>query len=767
MRRFGFITGRLSAKLTASFLLLSIIPLAVTAAVVFSIARQTIENDTVSHLKSISALREAHLGRWIEDNKRSLRELARRPLIRIYAAELATSAATDAAYKTARDRLAEEHFRLTLEEKRGVLELFLLRATDGQIVVSSAPEHEGMYRENEPYFIFGKHASYVQSAYYSMILEAAAMTISTPVMSANGKTVAVLASRVDLREMTEIMTQGAGQSLSEETYLVNRFNFFVTESRFEPGYAMQRAIHTQGVQSALRREKGVGLYADYRGIPVIGVYRWVPDLDLAMLTEIDQAEAFAPVYELGRGVLIVALLVAGAVALFAIVFSRTITGPVRALATATEEIGRGNLDYRTSISTGDEIGRLSQAFNRMAGNLKTVTASRDELNREIADRKRARQELEDSEERYRAVVEDQTELVMRFLPDGTLTFANKSLSDLMGWSNESMADRPFAVFFDSETRLQFSESLKAITPQSPIMVTERRVTLPDDSVRWQQWVSRGIFDQDGKIAEYQGVGRDITDLKLVQSQLEQARDDANAANRAKSAFLANMSHELRTPLNSVLGFAQVLEMDRQSLSEQHIEYIRNIRAGGEHLLAVVNDILDLSKIEVGKIELEVKSFSLRDLLHQSTASTATMASRKGIEVEVHIDSSLDFMEGDELRIRQVFYNLLSNAIKFTEKGGRVGVEAREEKDSVQIVVWDEGVGIPPEDLERVFVPFEQAGGTMIGKPEGTGLGLAISRKLVEAHGGTLTVCSKPGEGSRFTVRLPGAEKNAGDGSAAR
>ena len=216
-----------------------------------------------------------------------------------------------------------------------------------------------------------------------------------------------------------------------------------------------------------------------------------------------------------------------------------------------------------------------------------------------------------------------------------------------------------------------------------------------------------------------------------------------------------MSHELRTPLNSILGFSQVLEREEDSLSDQQREYVGYIKRSGDHLLEMVNDILDLSKIEAGRIEIEKKPFNLNIMLSRSPSTIKSLADKKKIKMELYIVPNLGFIEADEIRIKLLLYNLLSNAIKFTDPGKRIGIEAHIKDDRAVIEVWDEGIGIAEEDLENVFNPFEQVGQAESGKPEGTGLGLAISRRLIELHVGSLSVKSEKGAGSRFTILLPG------------
>jgi signal transduction histidine kinase len=227
------------------------------------------------------------------------------------------------------------------------------------------------------------------------------------------------------------------------------------------------------------------------------------------------------------------------------------------------------------------------------------------------------------------------------------------------------------------------------------------------------------------------------------------------ANKHKSEFLTNMSHELRTPLNAIIGFSEVLgERYFGELNDKQAEYVSDIHSSGKHLLSLINDILDLAKIEAGRMELELSEFDLAAALQNALTLVKERAQRHGIKLGLVADPALGGFYGDERKFKQIMLNLLSNAVKFTPEGGVVSVAARKFDSVIEFLVTDSGVGISAEDQELIFEEFKQVGRDYTSKAEGSGLGLALTKRFVELHRGTIQVKSAPGKGSTFTVTLP-------------
>jgi signal transduction histidine kinase len=267
-------------------------------------------------------------------------------------------------------------------------------------------------------------------------------------------------------------------------------------------------------------------------------------------------------------------------------------------------------------------------------------------------------------------------------------------------------------------------------------------------------IAGGDFTGKLRVENRDELGALAANVDRMSDQLGLLYEQLAAANRHKSEFLSNMSHELRTPLNAIIGFSEVLlERLFGDLNEKQADYLQDILSSGRHQLALVNDILDLSKVEAGRMDLELTSFSLRAAIDSGLSMLRERAARHGIALEVENDPNVDTVEADERKVKQVLFNLLSNAVKFTPEGGTITVRTRGEADIVQVSVRDTGIGIALEDQGRIFEEFGQAKSAKSSEPS-TGLGLTVATRFVELHGGVISVRSAVGSGSTFTFSLP-------------
>jgi len=503
-------------------------------------------------------------------------------------------------------------------------------------------------------------------------------------------------------------------------------------------------------------------------------------------------------------------------AVWAIYFvSQRITRPIKLLTERSREIAQGNLDQTIPVDSRDEIGQLATRFNEMAQSLASNVTAKErllgelqDLNRTLEGRIRAR--TAELEELYRLSAAMQEPLSLREALSRVLEGARQLVGidrlcilafagdaeRLLPLSAAGVPEEDFAAIRETEVPREEDGALARVLrdgvallfePGRPEPVEVRieelgaqgaEGALPEGLFLLLPMLSRGSAIgvlacdntasgrpfQESTLTVLQAFAAHaasaIENAQLFEEIADKSRE-VEAANRHKSEFLANMSHELRTPLNAVIGFSEVL-LERMfgELNDKQAEYLADILASGRHLLSLINDILDLSKIEAGQMELAPSTFSLADALGNAVTLVKERAQRRGVRLQVDLSSCPESFVADERKLKQVLLNLLSNAVKFTEEGGTIRLRAVAAGDSVEFAVSDTGIGIAPSDQARIFEAFRQAEGDYARKAEGTGLGLTLSRRIVELHGGRIWVESELGKGSTFTFSLPTRDRSS-------
>ena len=349
--------------------------------------------------------------------------------------------------------------------------------------------------------------------------------------------------------------------------------------------------------------------------------------------------------------------------------------------------------------------------------------------------------------------------IFQATPDGHYLLANPALARIYGYDTpasliEASADTGLGLHVDARRRDEF---IRLMSENGAVAGFESRVYRRDGSVIWIAETCREVRGPDGRLLCYEGSVEDITARKAAERELRAAKEAAEAASRAKSAFLANMSHELRTPLNAVIGFAEVFDMELFGPigDRRYREYARDIHASGRHLLDLINNILDLTKIESGHLTLDEQGIDVTDLMVACERIVASEARKRDLTLEVVPPGAPLVVSVDATRLKQVLFNLLWNAIKFTPAGGSVMATAHRADDGAAVIaVADTGIGMREEDIPVALQPFQQLRSSWDKKHEGTGLGLTLTKAIVELHGGTLTLESAPGFGTTATVTLP-------------
>ena len=387
---------KLAIKLSLFFVLISVIGIFIVSYLSFTNGKAAIEHEITKHLVATNLLKEAEIERWLENNENILEFMVENSYFKDeFSNDMSSHDFADDAHKEIHKNIIEEILIPGIRESN-FFEFSIVRLSDGLVTLSTDAKQKGKYRDDQPYFANGLKQTYTQNIYYSMSLQQPTMVISTPIKDRQGNVLAVLAGRLDLTELSVIMEKQTGLSQTEDTYLVNKFNFFITEPRFGKDYALKQTIYSKGVNAVLEHNDGTGFYDDYRGEPVIGAYNWISQRELAIITEVDQSEAYAPIYDLRKKVIIFGI---GAT-LFAVLvgwlLALTITKPLSRLVKATEQIGLGKFDYKFNLKGNDEISSLSRKFSLMTNKLGKTLVSRDKLSKEVKIRKQAEQDLKSS-----------------------------------------------------------------------------------------------------------------------------------------------------------------------------------------------------------------------------------------------------------------------------------------------------------------------------------------------------------------------------------
>ncbi len=452
------------------------------------------------------------------------------------------------------------------------------------------------------------------------------------------------------------------------------------------------------------------------------------------------------------------------------------------------EIGADEKEFREALSKvtrmpKDQFTKVAQALHRIAKLLSLQAVQNVWQAHEIAERWRAEEALRESETKYRELVENANSIIIRTDGEGRITFLNEFAEQFFGYSRDEILGKNLLgtlVPSDESSGHNLRALLQGLHehPERHTYVESENMCRDGRRV-WIGWTNRPTFDEFGRLVEVLSVGSDVTERKLAKESAEQAKarleatnrelelaiDRANqmalaadVANRSKSEFLANMSHEIRTPMTAILGYNDLM-LDPSQTPEERAECVQTIRRNGEHLLSIINDILDLSKVEAGKMTLEIAECSPHQIVAEVASLMRGRAVGKGLGFEVRYAGPIPVsINSDATKIRQILINLIGNAIKFTDAGCVTlivrmaeAVEGSEPRLAFEVI--DTGIGIASNQIDGLFKPFVQVDSSTTRRFGGTGLGLAISGRLVAMLGGEITVQSEPGKGSRFAFTI--------------
>ncbi|QTA86632.1 response regulator [Desulfonema magnum] len=499
------------------------------------------------------------------------------------------------------------------------------------------------------------------------------------------------------------------------------------------------------------------LYPSQQGENHLAMYEHFQHWDWYIFVAGPEKEIYGQVSEIGSYVLILAVAVLVIMALALMRLTRRLISPLRLLTEGAEQISNENLEIYIPVFTRDEFGKLADAFNKMAAQL--------QQNLKV---------LRHNEERFRSLIENASDIITILNDDGFIHYESPSVERVLGYSTETLMNKQIYDFIHPDDLPEVMDVFTEVN-QNPgiIRAAEFRFRHKDGSWCFFECVAnKPLTDAEfiGTIVNW----REITERKIVQEELEKAKELAESANQAKSGFLANMSHELRTPLNAIIGYSEMLMEDAEDMGEEAsleeaVPDLEKIHAAGKHLLALINDILDLSKIEAGKMDIYLETFDVPSLIKDVTNTIRPLVEKNGNTLEIRCPDDIGEMHADLTKIRQGLFNLLSNACKFTDHGTITVTVARETVSLADISeasehmrpenwfifsVSDTGIGMTEEQMGKLFQAFSQADASTTRKFGGTGLGLLITKRFCQMMGGDITVESEYEKGTTFTIRIP-------------
>ena len=667
-------------------------------------------------------------------------------------------------------------------------EISRMRIVDKEgIVIASSHEDIGMDKSTHEIFLKGKEGVFVGDLHLSSFTHKYVLSVSAPILL-NNQFAGVLVINFDAeKELFHITTDRTGLGETGEAYLVNKDGYMISPSRFINNVILKQKVVLRDIEeesptepSDILPKEEVEIIKDYRGVEVLIVHTHVPEMGWHLIAEIDTQEAFTPVTQLTNILLLIFAIILFISIFISSVISRTITRPLRRLHEGTEEITKGNLDYKVGTPSPDEVGQLSRAFDEMTTNLKKsreeledysrnleekievrtreLSDINQDLEKEIIERKQIEETLNKSQQELTSVFKSSPESLIYHDEQGTILKINPRFTEVFGYTLNELEGRNInegMIFPRDKTKEESNKITQTVFEKGLVRI--ETIRKKKDGTLFPVVISASPIIIKGKSKGIIAIYSDITKEKLAEKEIIKAKKEAELANQAKSAFLASMSHEIRTPMNAIIGMGEL--MKNTTLNDEQKEYLDMLRISADNLLNVINDVLDISKIESGHIEIEKIEFNLWELIESIGVTLGIKASQKKLELLCYSNPDVpQYVMGDPTRLRQILINLAGNSLKFTEKGEiaiNVKILKREdEKVSLHFTVKDTGIGIPKEKQAKIFESFSQVDSSTTRKYGGTGLGLSICKQLAELMGGKIWVESEVSKGSTFHFTLP-------------
>jgi len=775
-----------------------ILPIILTAAIVLSAATfysysynlkilKSVIND---HLETAVSSRAHHVDTFLNEQKNKIELMASSMIFKkVFNGDLEN-------YEINLENACARTTKV-VEVDKTIYELFLLDL-DGKIICSSNKESIGLDKSNDDYFINGLKKTHIKDVYYSESTGKTSIAISSPVTCDTDGCIGVMVARMETTILNTILQDRTGLGETGEIYVINKDGFAITPLRLREGRFLNYKIHSEGAKSCLstleQQEQGGDLsshlsseylnheptiaYADYRDVDVLGSYHISDVINWCLLAEFDESEALASARDLLKFSIIRVLVVIFIFFIITYLLAKLISRPINDLRRGTEIIEKGNLNYKVSIDSKDEIGQLSRSFDKMT---ESIQKSRTEIDRRVEkqteeivlkesnmkdQQKAILNILEDIDEEKGVVISERNKInkILQSIGDGvfvvdrslSLTVFNQIAADISGYSiKESIGKKYSEVLnfvFEKDGKINDRFIKNAIKTGEIQEMTNHTELIRKDGTKVSVADSAApLKDKDGKIIGCVVVFRDVNQERLV--------------DRAKTEFVSLASHQLRTPLSTISWYAEMLLAgDAGKINENQKKYLEEIYKGNKRMVELVNSLLNVSRLELGTFMIEPKKIKIGELLEEIVKDLKPLIISKKLKFTKSLSKKLpETYLADIKLLRMVLHNLLSNAIKYTPEKGLVGIRVGIDNKKIYFEITDTGYGIPKNQESKIFEKLFRADNIRAMDTEGTGLGLYIVKSIIDSVGGEISFKSQVNKGTVFCVELPlsGMRKKGG------
>lgn len=786
-----------------------LLPLVIACGIIYQQRVVAIKTEAFNKLTAIRDLKVSQLNVWLEERRNDLRVLSLDPETQKLSRFL-NNKGQDDLNRTILES-ARSSMNAYMKGNSTYRNIFIINASNGIVGLSTDNSYEGMDMSNEMFFSEPLKTGrfYIRDIFYSHHLDEPVMCFSMPVFSLDPhekKPYAIIVSQVDLdHSLYELLLDRTGMGKTGETLIINKDMIALNELRWFDRAPLKLKISANPAKLACQGNTGIIEDRDYRGVYVLAAYTFLPATQWGFVAKQDLSEIYTPIHKILINLAIILLFGVIFAYVLAHMLALNFSLPVLDITDAANKLQSGDLTARCTSDNNDEYGMLAQAFNGMAESMEAYKKSQIALRR-LDEIVVSSNTVEGFGSNYIQKLADVTgsEFGAFYLkrPDqnefnyvsstGLDPELIKSLDShvIEGAFNRARTTKKVTYIRDIPADTAFTintiagKAIPRCMVALPLQVNGQIAAMMTlGSLRDYSKAASSLLEQirpglstalsnmlsgektalmakslKNKNMELEAQANELeamtVSLKQHNEELDIQSKRLKEANTMKSEFLSNMSHELRTPLNSVMALSGVLKMNiEKRLGPEEVEYLDVIERNGRRLLDLINDILDLSKIEAGHMNVVLSSFSLTTLIENILDSLRPLAREK--KLDLIMDSNIDQTEiqSDEKRVHQILMNLVGNAIKFTETG-TVTVRVTRSDEAVFVDISDTGIGISEKDLAYIFEEFKQVDGSTSRRHEGTGLGLAIAQKISQKLGGSISVESKPGKGTTFTLTLP-------------